>query len=417
MLRKPLYSLILVLLISAGSAFAVKITIASTEGTVQVRKEGSREWETLKKGALVEDNDQIQTAFKGRCEISAGPDNTILLGSGSRMLINVTVEDEKNLIIGISLLNGSVYTKLLKAQAFSLYTSSAKLTASEAIFNTTIDEITGITGFHVLRGEITVQNISIQGTQVLKPGETATVSPSTPPSMPRKITTQQMSVLTRFYGSDFVNQELKSSGLELESATSSSRSSVSVEAKALDNKQAGQSSEAARGDNKISIAGNDTKKSGGIALFNKDKTENRVADYIKTKYRMYETPSKQEQLKQYKYRLFINAGAAMYNNKIYPSFDLVQSYYWKNNSVAIHLPVVSNEYGGLSLQINSLRAVLDKIYSVETMFKNAKIQLGAIDNMDMGYELLLRNYSNKAKADNLRNLGVKVSIDGFFDHL
>jgi hypothetical protein len=379
----------------------------SVEGSAQVRKEGSRQWETLKKGAQIEDNDQIQTAFKGRCEISDGADNTILLGSSSRMLVNVTLKADKSATLGVSLLNGSVYTKLTKGQGYSIFTSSAKASTDAAIFNCTVDEITGITGFHVFRGAIAVQNISIQGTQELRPGETATVAPSTPPSIPRKITTQQMSVLTRFYGSDFINQELKASGLELESSTSSSRSSVSVDAKVMD----------AKTDQKKTVVTSDTKKSSNLALMTKENAEKKVSDYMKTRYLMFTNPARAEPLKQYKYRMEINGGGALNDDVLYPSFDLMQAFYWKQASIAIHLPVVSNEAGGISLQIGTLRSVLDKIYYADATYKNSKISIGTFDNIGMGNNMLIRNYSNKAKADNLRNLALSVNVDGFFNHL
>jgi hypothetical protein len=398
-----------------------RIVVSSVDGSAQIKREGSRSWEQLKKGAAIEDNDQIQTAFKGRCEISAGLDNTIILGSSSRMLVNVTTRPDKSVVLGLSLLSGSVYTRLVRGEGYAIYTSSAKATATTAIFNCTVDEITGITGFHVFRGDITLQNISIQGTQVLKPGETATVAPSTPPSIPRKINTQQMAVLTRFYGSDFINQELKMSGLEIETASSSGRTAVSVEARALDaqtSQKGGTEQKAVQlPDNKISVVAPQTKKGAGVQSFNQDALKRRIDEHIKNKYIMYTEPDFPEPLGQYKYRMMIMAGASSYDGGNYPFFDLIQSFYWKNASVAVHLPVVSNESGSLSLQIGNLRAVLDKIYHAELRYKSMSYGLGAITNATLGNGLLMRNYSNRAKGDNLGNLGFYGKINGFFDHL
>ncbi len=405
--------------------YSSNITVINIDGSAQVKKEGSRKWETLKKGAVIEDNDQIQTAFKGRCEIKSGIGNEIVLGSSSRILVSVISRVESGVEVGVSLLSGSVYSRMTNRKGYSIFTSSAKGITDAAVFNCTVDEITGMTGFHVLRGEIAVQNISIQGTEVVRSGETVTISPSTPPSLPRRITTQQMAVLTRFYGSDFVNKEIRESGLELESAVSSARSAVPVEIKPAtaqpsltptsDKSHAGTST-AGRTEKTDATAGS-RQKGSSVTGFNRDNVDKRIAAYITEKYSMFETPLPQEPLNQYKYRLNLHVGGFQLDGILYPEFALRQAFYWKNGNIAVHLPIVPDQGASPSLQVGSLRAVLDKIYSAEYHYGDYWIKAGRLNGLTLGHGMLVRNYSNCAMADNIDNLSVSAGVDGYFDHL
>jgi len=380
------------------------LSIKGIEGTVQIKREESRKWETLQKGDEIADNDQVQTSFKSKCELDLGNDNIVFLGANSRMLVNKVEKPDKSREVSLTLFAGSVYSKINRNLDFIIYTSTATAHAKAAIFNCSVDEVTGITGFHIFKGSITASNIAVQGETELKSGETSTIAPGTPPSTSKKISAKQMSVLTRFYGSDFINQEIEATGVEVVSGSSKSEAApvqtqeVKEEAKPKkDPSQASATSKMPR-------------------LFDDLNLRSRLKQNEKETNRMYEEVSAIDPLKEYRYRFDLPVALHFYNSHNYLDFAIRQGMVLKDFQFMMNIPIVADSSGRLQLTFQDLRALFDKIGYVRYKKGYFEAKLDELKGMTLGRGLSMENYTNRAASDNVRNLGLYLRYNPFCEY-
>lgn len=394
-------SALLFLLCASLTAQEFTVRVVKADGEVQIRREEDRKWSKLRKNTPVQDNDVIQTSFKSACEIRAGAENVLFMGSNSRMLVNISEKSDGTAEVAVTVFSGSVYSKVISRLKYLVYSSTAMARAEKAVFNCTVDEVSGMAGFHVFSGEITVTNISIQGEQTVKPGDMTTVPPDAPPSQPGRINARQMSVLTRFYGADFINQEIEASGIEIVS-------SPSVTAKTESGASAEQKKESRA--ESASPAGGGKKT---LRLFDADALIRRLDRYEAEHEWVYSRPVRTETLAGRRYRGTLVASPVQFNGKLYPDVFLRPGIFTENWSVALNLGLAADSAGKPTVNVQGARGALDKIYSAEYRFRKHYARLGEISGYTVGAGGLMKNYSNQAFSDNLRNTGLFLHYESY----
>jgi len=394
----------LFLLISmfAGFLYAEELVVRTvrTDGEVQIKREGERKWGKLKKNNPLHDNDLVQTSFKSNCEIRMGDDNVLMLGTNSRFLINITEKSDGFTEISITLFAGSIYSKIISNIRYFVYSSTAMGRTDKGIFNFTVDEASGICGFHVFAGSVTISNISVQGEQVVKPGDMTTVPPGGAPVAPTRINAKQMSILTRFYGADFINQEIEASGIEIVSSSETGQESM------------GKKSETPTPNATPSTSSGGQRKL--VRIFDKDALLGKIEAYeMQHEYRA-KTPAKNEALERYHYRLNLVLSPMRYRGKFFPDGFLRPGYFSDNLDVSLNLPVVAGPDGKTTVDnFNSIRDGLDKIQSVDYRYRKHRLHIGDIRDLTIGSGVLMRNYSNRVLSDNVRNTGLLVHLENY----
>jgi len=388
----------------SAKEFSMKVT--SITGQAEIKSEGSRRWEVLQQDQAISDNDLIRTTYKSNVEITYGQENIIFLGTSSRLLINIVPQEEGfNDEVAVTVFTGSVYSKVIRGVDYSVYTGSSVTTAKTAIFNCTVDEMTGISGYHVFTGAITLSNITLQGELVLGAGQTSTISPDALPSPARKISARQMSVLTRFYGTDFINQEIERSGIEIVSDDAGeSYNPILINEDTRAKKSGGARREA--------------RATAPIKLFNRDEIVRKLERYEVTHNRMYSEAEKKEPLKGKRFKFSALYQSHTTNNTPYPAVFVRPGFYSRYVSGSLNIPYVADTTGALgTVYAGNTRELLDKIDAVDVRVGRSFLHLGELDDYSIGFGNLVRRYTNRVYGDNVRDLGLLLHLQNYENNL
>jgi len=380
-----------------AAPFSIKVT--KVDGNAQIKGEESRQWKTLKTETELYDNDVIQTSFKSNCEINIAGDNILFMGANSRLLVNFVEKAGGKYEVSITLFAGSVYSNIAGSITYVIYSTTATGRAEKASFNTSVDEISGITGFHIFKGDATVSNLSVQGDQPLKAGETSTIAIGAQPTAPKRISSKQMSVLTRFYGSEFINKEIERTGLEMEK---------SPVAESIAPVETIEEKKPVKAVTRVETAPK------AIKLFNPEALLKKIEEDEELHQRMYKKLLPYDPLEEFHYRITAQFAMSQYNGASYNDYILRPGFYTRQSSVVLNLPVVADSLGAASLNISGVRAALDKIYSADLRYKRHFLHLGDIHDLTVGRGLVMRDYTNRVFSDNVRNLGLYAHYQGYF---
>jgi hypothetical protein len=396
---------ILLITLMFGLSWAQEFTLTVTKvyGSVQIKREGSRRWEELKTEDEIFDNGIIRTSFRSNCEIRAGRDNIIYMGANSRILINAIEKAGTNNEINVTVFAGSVYSKTVSGIDYYVYSSTAVGKTQEGIFNCTVDEATGISGFHVFKGTITTSNISVQWDQILRAGDMSSISRDTRPTKPKKISAKQMAFLTRFYGAEFINQEIEATGVEVVTGTGTTATEYSA---------IQESEESWAGLTKRPRPGK------GLQLFDHEDIIQKLEDHREKTNWMYAEVSKSDLMSHLKYRVTSSMNHYAHHQRSFLDFYIRPGYFLKNAHIVLNLPFVSDSSGDLGMgSVGSGRGLLDKIYSIGYQYKKSFIYIGDIDHFTVNYGLVMKDYSNRAYSDNIRNVGAVFHLESYFKNL
>ncbi|MFH0920270.1 MAG: hypothetical protein V1913_07890 [Fibrobacterota bacterium] len=397
-MKSLIFPVLLSAALAAAASFSIKVT--RVDGSAQIKSEGSRQWDPLKSETDLYDNDVLQTSFKSNCEIRIQNDNILFMGANSRLLVNFVEKAGGDFEVSITLFSGSVYSNISGALGYVVYSTTATGRAGKASFNTTVDEATGITAFHIFKGDVTVSNLSVQGDQPLRSGETSTIAPGAQPAPPRRISSKQMSVLTRFYGSEFINKEIERTGLEMEkSPVAESLAPVEAREEQI----------------KPNTAAGAAKQPQSIKLFNKDEILRKIEEDKENFQRMYRKLTPYDPLLDYSYRVAALYSMHNYNGTGYGDAFVRPGFFSKRASLVLNLPVTADSLGAMSMNASGARGLLDKIYSADFRYKQSFVHLGDIDGLTFGRGLALREYSNRVYNDNVRNLGLFAHYQGYYN--
>ncbi len=229
--RLGFLSIFLVLFIQSEICAQTSFDISALTGTSKVQRSQKRTWEKLAMGNKLFDNDIVETFFQARTVLQFGKGNVLVLGSNSKLLVNIvekTVANEKILDVSITLFAGGVYANVISGAHISIYTSNGVAETRKGAVSTVVEEKSGETGFQVLDGEVSVRNIAQQEGRKLTPGQTTMIFPGKQPTAPLFITYKHVAVLKHFFGDEYITAQLSAAGIKPTEDASAIRSRIAV---------------------------------------------------------------------------------------------------------------------------------------------------------------------------------------------
>jgi len=202
-------------LISVAAAEAV-FEISQLQGRAKVQRAQKRTWEELSLGKKLHDNDIVESFFQTKLALSFGKGNIIILGSNSKLLLNIAeVESEGKTVseVSITLFAGGAFCRAVNDAHVSIYTSNAVAETDSGAVSAVAEAKTGETGFQVLAGEVSTRNIAQIHGRTLTAGQTTMVFPGKEPTAPLYITYRHAAVLKHFFGDEYITSQLAAAGI------------------------------------------------------------------------------------------------------------------------------------------------------------------------------------------------------------
>jgi hypothetical protein len=380
-----------------------QLLATKVEGNIEFKHEGSRKWETLRKNTRLKDNDIVRSSYRSNCEIRFGEDNLVFLGSNSRVLLNFIVKPGDEYVVTITIFAGSAYSKVIRGVDFTAYSATASGKTRQGIFNCTVDEASGVTAFHVFSGAVTASNITVQGELEVRASEMSTITPGAFPTRSKRISAKEMGVLTRHYGSDFINQQIEATGVQIASSTAGPGGFGVVQAQ-----------ETSR---PTGLEATIDRQRQSIQVLTPGTVERKLERHAAEHEWMYRELGKAETLAGFKYRVGLEAVTALYRGKTFLDFNLRPGYYQDNFRAVLNVSVTSDSSEKPGMALNGVREIFDKIYALDYRRGSSTIHVGDIRDLTVGYGISMRRYSNRVYGDPVRNLGLHVHYQRFYRNL
>ncbi len=387
---KTTIHIFLALLFFGTSVFSQPSFQASLiEGTVNVQRAQKKSWESLALGDKLYDNDIIETFFQTKVILQYGEENAVVLGSNTRILLNIRERDDKGLDINTTLFSGGVLIKAIGKSKANIYTANAVSEIDSGVVSAVVEAKTGHTGFQVLNGSAKARNIAQQQGKKLNTGLTTIVLPGKEPTAPLYITYRHVAVLKHFFGDEFIDREIEAAGIEpTEDRTSANRLSLSQQLQQ-------DKSEADLRMHK--------------RLFSQDKIWGHILEDRNKKRSFFKPLKRSNRLYEGRGELAFLSSVGIAGGQAFPYFELVPSFFVGNFSFGLTIPFARDYEGKVSMHFNSLEGVFDKIHHLTfgTESDQRYFCLGPIKEYTLGKGLVVDNYTNKSVYSVTQPLGIK----------
>lgn len=384
---------LMMLLLYAATAVGqdAVFNVIGLEGTARVQRSNDRSWKKLEPGSKLADNDLVETYFQTKLVMQFGVNNVIILGSNSKALLNITAANKagKNITeISVTLFSGGLFTKAISQCKVNIYTANAVGVMDSGSVTTVAESKTGETGFQALGGMVFVRNIAQQKGIELRSGLTTMIQPAKEPTAPLYITHRHVAVLKHFFGDDYITSELDASGIQ----PTDERGSRG---------RGGSSAFATRARGYIDEGMN-------RSLFNLSRIYGSILTDREMTARFYQSirvpvsPVEGRGLVALTSDIGFSALGA--SARVVPSV----SYTWGKLDAGVRLSFVQTAEGVFSPGFGSLGGILDKIHHVAIGNSDDRwsVFAGEIDNMTLGYGLVVDDFSNISYTNAFSPLGV-----------
>jgi len=382
--------MLLLLVLSGVSAVAQdeSFNVISLEGTARVQRSSDRSWKKLEAGSKLSDNDLVETYFQTKLIMQFGVNNVVILGSNSKALMNIATSPKGGkpiTEISVTLFSGGLFTKAISQCKVNIYTANAVGVMDSGSVTTVAESKTGETGFQTLGGMVHVRNIAQQKGIDLRSGLTTMIQPGKEPTAPLYITHRHVAVLKHFFGDEYITSELDASGISPTDERGSGRGGSS----AFMTRSRGYIDE---GMNR--------------SLFNLSRIYGSILSEREMSMAFYRSivapvsPVDGKGIVAFSTDIGFSALGA--STRLVPSV----SYTLGIIDVGARLGFVQDTAAGFSMGLGSLAGVLDKVHHVAFGGNNFSVFAGQIDNLTLGYGLVVNGFSNASYTNALFPLGV-----------
>lgn len=338
----------------------------------------------------MQDNDIVETYFQTKLILLFGNSNIMILGSNSKVLLNIAPGNASGKIsTSITLFNGGVFTKTISDCHTIVYTTNAVCEMDSGSVSSVADGKTGETGFQVLAGTVNVRNISQQKGKVLNAGLTTMILPNKEPTAPLYITHRHVTVLQHFFGDEYIKNELEISGIKPTDDQSSKR---------------------------LSISQNITEKTAKYvdqgmykSLFSPEKIYGAILeDQQKFKFYLPQIRQTDAAASRGAVAFNFNAGIMPGNTKL--NLSLSPSIRLSKFETGLQFRLSQNANSAMSFGATSLDGILDMVQflRIGNFIDSNIIYVGQISNYSMGYGLVVDNFSNVNPNLNFNSAGVTL---------
>ncbi len=377
----PLFAIILIAAVI--QAWPQVFEIIALDGSAKVQHVQKKDLEKVAIGSQVRDNDIIESAFQTKCVLRFGKSNIVIVGSNSKILVNIrerqVTSDTIISDVNLTLFSGACFVKALSQAHVSVYTSNAVGETENGSFSTVVESKTGETGFQVISGKVKTRNIAQKEGIDLISGQTTMIFPGKEPTAPLFITYKHVSVLKHFFGEEYIQSEMDAAGIKA-TEDKTSRSSALL-SDVLVNGQFEKNQDVST--YKIPFSLN--KIYGAI-----------LDDRMKNK-KTYTRIQKPNDFVGHRLFLAQRSSFAVANGGVYPAVSLSPSYSSGAFSAGLRLSLARNYTGSFGLYgFSSAAGVLDKVDHVTWEPQNApfSIALGAQSGLTIGSGAVVRGFDN-----------------------
>ncbi|MBN1576341.1 MAG: hypothetical protein JW913_07315 [Chitinispirillaceae bacterium] len=375
-------------------------TVMSLEGTARVQRSQKRAWEKIDRGGKLYDNDLVETFFQTKLILQFGSGNLVILGSNSKVLLNIAAKTESDRTIteiSLTLFGGGVFSKALKSCRINLYTANAVGVMDSGSVTTIAEGKTGETGFQVLGGLIYVRNIAQQKGIELRPGLTTMIQPNKEPTAPLYITHRHVAVLKHYFGDEYITTELDASGIK----PTDERSGGPAGFSAFSGRSRGYVDEGMH-----------------KPLFSLNKIYGSILDERAGHYCFYRPMPPVYPPVDGKGIVALNTDFGISDREISPRLMPVFSWHQGRFSGGLRFSFLENASDQFTAGFTSLAGILDKIDHLawNTDDDAWALYAGAIHHITFGYGLIVNDFTNTSHNNIFHPLGLKGHVR-IFDEL
>jgi hypothetical protein len=386
-----------------GKGLAIKVE--NITGNLRIQKEGSKKWIKVKRRTRISDNDILKTTFQSTVDLSVNEKNYIFLGANTRLLINLieTKAGSDTAIINLTVFEGAVFVKLKDKNLFcNLFSfSSSGVCRGVCHAGMVVDEQNDKTDVQVFEGEIKVQNIILKGERVYKKGLFAVIASSEEPSSPEPISNDQITILARYYGTEFVDRETEDAGITpVSSVSAAAAARLKGEEAMVVDPEKGKSMEQSLTEERQRRADRQ---------FSMSTVIERLEEFDKKNMVMLKEPGLIDKLGEFNRVVDFKSKMIFSAEHTFLDFYVQPTLRYKNFDISLNLPFVSylddgNKKMGLDIS-GDPAAILDKLNYAQFKAGDHIIYIGGIENLTMGNGLVVNKFSNSYYSDYLEAKG------------
>lgn len=366
--------------------------VRSITGNAKVQKPDKRDWEKISSGSKLSDNDLVETFFQTRLILTFG-NNQVILGSNSRVLLNISTTNQQDslLNVNLTLFGGAIYTKTVSGCHTVIYTANAVCEMDSGSVSTVADIKTGETGFHSLSGPVYVRNIAHQKGIELHPGMTTMVLPSKEPAVPLYITHRHAALLKSLFGDEYIENEMEAMKIEpTEDYGSGSHLTPSQTLSPESNKPSDQE----MSKNQFSL----------------DRIYGIILESQKSETRFYAPLQRPVYAALNKLILSTGADIGFYDGKRYPAFSIQPSLNLPVFSLGLRLRFAEDYRDRINYGFKSRAGLLDKLEHILIGKDSTYIYAGSIRNYTLGHGLIVNDFTNEDPREIFHPIGVKGQV-------
>ncbi len=394
--RIRLGSILLLAAMAAPPAWA-EITVQEMEGTAQIQMEGERRWRPMKGDEVINDNDVVKTGYRSKLVLRAERINQIVIGSNSKVLINLSRSKRALPVLSITLFEGAILSKIVTNIEFTVYTTTASTSTKASTFSTVVEEKTGRSGFQVLAGDVKVRNLVLKGEVQLIPGSTSVIEANRIPSNPNPLTTTHVSILGRFFGEKYVETQIKETGVKPVKAVSAADARI----------------KASGAVGKAPYRKPQVEKPQLKSPFDMNFVIEKIAENEAVQNRIYTRPPEPGQVFVFERMVGGDVRAGLFNETVYPFFAAKSGLKWRALEIVMELPFAPSTDGQVGAgEWNSLDAILEKLQKIQIAPSRLPfyVAAGAIQPLTLGYGLAVEDFSNNLPRAAVQRSGVQAGI-------
>lgn len=380
---------VFVTLLSAQTSFDVM----SITGTAKVQRSDKKTWEKISAGTRIFDNDLVETFFQTKLILTFGQNSMVILGSNSKALLNISKRSAQDSlsIVNLTLFGGGIFTKDIGKTHVSIYTANAVGEMDSGSVSTVADVTSGETGFQSLGGHIYVRNIAQQKGIDLHAGMTTMILPNKEPADPLYITHRHFAVLKHFFGDEYIESQMKESGIEpTDEKGSGTRYPLSQHLVSDANKNADQGMYKSR--------------------FNPDRIYGIILEDRKKDTKFYTPIRKPSYAADNRITLNLATDFGFYDEKSKPSYTISPGINFKLLSAALRFTIAEDFNDEIKYGFDSPSGLLDKIDHIKIGRDSTYLYAGSLTDYTLGYGLVVNNFTNDDPREIFHPLGVKGQL-------
>lgn len=386
------------LLLFLAAPLRAEITVSEMEGSAQIQMEGERRWRAMKGDEVINDNDVIKTGYKSKISLRAERINQIVIGSNSKVLINVSRSKRSLPVVSVTLFEGAILSKIISNVEFTVYTTTASATTQGSVLSAVVEEKTGRSGFQVLSGNVVAQNLIIKGEAKLTPGSTSVIEANRPPSSPNPLTTTHVSILGRFFGNKYIDAQIKETGARPVKAVHAADTRIKASATL----------------GKAPYKRANAKEAPALeSPFDLNFVVERIAEKEAVQNRIYTRPSEPGQVFVLERVVGGDFRTVIFNGRSYPFFGVRTGLRWRALQLVMGFPFVPSITGQMGAgEWNTPDAILEKFSKLQIAPSRMPfyVVMGALEPLTLGYGLAVEDFSYRLPRAAVQKTGIKAAL-------